>query len=566
MNRLTFTVFGLLIAVLLWLPAGAAPSDLAVWQIDSMQKVFKDDAPAQTAALTIDAARNEVVSAQFVVRAAAPIERLQCRPGKLTAGGSQEIPAPRVRYLGYVPVAGRNVPQPLRPRPCDYPDPLYDELPARVPAKTAQPIWLTITVPSAAAPGLYRGTVEIEATVGGAVQKVVAPLNIQVYAALVSEKRTLKVSNWSWFDTPKVTAFCGVNEVYSEPFWKLIEAVARDMVAHRQNSILTPTTAWVWGQDDPVTAESLIAGRAGAKGELEFDFTRFDRWVNIFRAADSDIYFEGSPLAKTRHKKIEYKSIIWTVEQGKAVRRQVESLSPEFAKYLSVYLPTLQAHLEKQGWLDHYMQHVLDEPNGPRKPTYDHVAKLVKTHAPRIRIIDAVQIPDLVGSIDIWVPTLNRLTHAWDFYKERQSKGEELWFYTMGRALEHGLTEPRLLHWANFATGTTGYLHWGYNWWVMSKEPLEGKWRLAAGDEWIVYPAPGGVRDSIRYEAMLEGLQDYELLKTLSARDPRAAAAICEKLVKITPKSTTKYEFEGSIDALRAARRQLLKTLSDGVR
>ena len=59
----------------------------------------------------------------------------------------------------------------------------------------------------------------------------------------------------------------------------------------------------------------------------------------------------------------------------------------------------------------------------------------------------------LIGSIDIWVPTLNRLTHSWDFYKERQAKGEELWFYTMGRPLEHGLTEPRLMHWASFATG-----------------------------------------------------------------------------------------------------------------
>lgn len=558
----------------------AAPDELGLtaWQVDSMLKIFKDDAPpAKTASpLVIDAARNEVVSGQIVVRCAEPMENLVCRASKLTLGTDREIPAPGVRYVGYVPVGSKTIGFQLRPRPCDYPDPLFDNPASTIPAKTSQPIWLTLKIPADAAPGLYQGSAEIEAKVKGAARNTSVPVAVQVYPAVLTDKRTLKISNWAWFDSPAVAGWCGVKELYSEPFWKLMEEVARDMAAHRQNVIFTPTTAWTWGKDDPNAAQDLITGKVGENGELQFDFTLFDRWVKLFRAAGVDGLIEGHPLTHRskqdrKENELGFKSVIWKIENGKAVRRIIVSVTPEYEKYLSVYLPALQTHLEQQGWLQNYVQHVLDEPNGQRKPTYDKVAKWFKKYAPRIKILDATQITDLVGSIDIWAPLIPAMAKNIEFYKGRQAKGEEVWFYTclvpggpdsLNRFVEYPLTRVRLLHWANYASGTTGYLHWAYNWWVLSKDPLAGKWRLPPGDEWIVYPKKGGVYDSIRFEAMLEGIQDYELLKTLAVRDPAAASAICEKLVKFTPDGPRGYKFDDKIDALRAARRQLLEALS----
>jgi hypothetical protein len=128
----------------------------------------------------------------------------------------------------------------------------------------------------------------------------------------------------------------------------------------------------------------------------------------------------------------------------------------------------------------------------------------------------------------------------------------------LNRFIEFPLTRVRLLHWANFALGATGYLHWGWNYWLKNR-PGAGTYEWQPGDEWIVYPKEGGVLDSIRSEAMLEGIQDYELLALLAARNANSANALCAKLVRFQNKG---YSFDDKTDSLRAARLELLKALS----
>lgn len=565
-------LFILMTPGLLW-GAPTPPSPvLHAWQVDAMQKVFKDAVPpAQPAPpAPIDAARNEVVSAQVVVWCDAPMRGVVCHPTPLVMDNkSPAIPAPRVRYVGYVPVNGQKPANTLRPRPCDYPDPIYDTLTHAVPPRTAQPVWLTLKIPTDAAPGLYTGEVAIEATVNGTSSATTVPIQVTVYAAQLPDKKTLYVTNWAWFDSPEVTRWCGVEENFSEPFWRLMEEVAKDMAFHRQNVILTPTTAWTWKKDDPAAAKDLITATVAANGKLEFDFTLFDRWVTTFRNAGVDGLIEGGPLAKHPPHNDEYRSIVWRLENGKAVKQSVSSVSPECEQYLSVFLPALKAHLEQKQWLGVYVQHILDEPNGKREPTYVTVAAWVRKYAPGIRTIDATQTMDLVGSIDIWVPTLRRFIHSQDFFRERQARGDSVWFYTMSRPVEFPLTRVRLMHWASFQSGVSGYLHWGYNWWVRSSDPNGGRWTLSPGDEWIVYPKPGGIVDSLRFEAMLEGLQDYELLKLLAARDPRRADALCKQLVDLDaadPKRDSgdlACKVDDSIGGLRHTRRELLITLGN---
>lgn len=561
-----------LAAILPYLQARAAADNviLAAWPVDAMEKVFRDAAPPSppVAPAPIDAARNEVVSAQIVVRCTARMDSLSCRAGPLALDGAHAIPPPRVRYVGYVPVNSKSPAYAIRPRPCDYPDPLYEAPTNPVPRQTAQPVWLTLKVPADAPPGIYRGTVEIGAVADGAPRTATVPLSVKVYAARLPDKRSLYVSNWSWFDSPEVARWCGVNEIYSEPFWSLMTEVAKDMAFHRQNVILTPTTAWTWLQNDPVTAKDLVTARADRNGELEFDFSLFDRWVNLFRNAGVDGLVEGGPLSKHAPHSRTYRSVVWVVENGKAVKRTVPSVTPDYERYLAAYLPALQTHLQQRGWLDTYVQHILDEPNAERKPTYVRLAAWVRQYAPRIRIIDATQTTDLVGSIDIWVPTLRHWNHNREFFLAREARGEAVWFYTMTRPVEFPLTRVRLMHWASYQSGVTGYLHWGYNWWVRSSNPNAGRWTLLPGDEWIVYPRPGGVTDSLRFESMLEGLQDYELLKLLAARDAGTADAICRKLVDLDAPDPGRESgdlacrIDDRVESLRAARRELLNALS----
>jgi hypothetical protein len=126
------------------------------------------------------------------------------------------------------------------------------------------------------------------------------------------------------------------------------------------------------------------------------------------------------------------------------------------------------------------------------------------------------------------------------------------------RFLDFSLLKTRILHWINWRYRLTGYLHWGLNYWT--DHPFEDD-RLQpsfpAGDSWIVYPGEDGPIDSIRWEQMREGIQDFELLRLLAQRagDPAQADDICSKLV---PDPVT---YSRAIGDLRAARREVIQGL-----
>ncbi len=77
-----------------------------------------------------------------------------------------------------------------------------------------------------------------------------------------------------------------------------------------------------------------------------------------------------------------------------------------------------------------------------------------------------------------------------------------------------------------------------------------------AGDAWIVYPGKEGPLDSIRFEAMRDGIADYELLCQLKERDPGGAQRLAGKLVLDFDQYAT------GIQDFRAVRRELLRLLS----
>ena len=110
--------------------------------------------------------------------------------------------------------------------------------------------------------------------------------------------------------------------------------------------------------------------------------------------------------------------------------------------------------------------------------------------------------------------------------------------------------------------GATGYLHWGYNWAESPVPEIDTTWFVPAqgptqsGDVCVVYPGPHGPRDSIRWEMQREGLQDYELLRLLAARDPAAAESLAGRLVRGFD------DYDTATASFRAARRDLLLRLS----
>jgi hypothetical protein len=154
-----------------------------------------------------------------------------------------------------------------------------------------------------------------------------------------------------------------------------------------------------------------------------------------------------------------------------------------------------------------------------------------------------------------------------EFYKERQVAGDEVWHYTCcgpggtwaNRFLENPLIHMRIQHWMNYRFGTTGYLHWGLNAWhhctLGQACPDSRNW--PPGDCFIIYPAEEKVYSSIRFEAMRDGIHDYELLKLLDRKDPEKAQQLAVSVVH------SGNNYDTNIRTFRVTRKKLLTWLSD---
>ena len=169
-----------------------------------------------------------------------------------------------------------------------------------------------------------------------------------------------------------------------------------------------------------------------------------------------------------------------------------------------------------------------------------------------------------------WVPQLNFAHEDYAFYRERQSMGDEFWFYTClapqgeyaNRFIELPLLKTRVLHWINYRFGLSGYLHWGLNFWrgdpfvETTGVIVEGGNVLPGGDAWIVYPGDGTFLSSIRLEAMRDGIVDFELLTRLRRSRPEETDELARQVV---------YRFDlydMGVEDFRAKRRRLLEDLS----
>lgn len=531
---------------------------LTLWTEDALVKVFPDSRPAseERPVVQIEAAKNETEAGQLVILPTSQhLSQVSLIPPLLRHEEKDfVIDTVQVRWVGFVRVRVRTPNTPfdhlVRKPPGWFPDPLFDEGAMDIRKDFAQPVWLNVKVPAEAPPGRYHGLAQLEAPV---LQGV--PVELQVYDVTVPDQRTLKVTNWCSFDN--IARYHGV-EAWGEEHWTLLSAYARNMAAHRQNVILTPLF-------------SLIGFQA-ERERLTFDFSRFDRFVQVFQEAGVIGYIEGGHLggrATDEWTCPHFTIQIQRIEKGQVVADRALAGSPEAESFLAQFLPALQGHLQARGWLDLYWQHLADEPIAENVASYNELVAAVRRYAPRLRIIEANHCHDL-QPIDVWVPQLNFWHEDYDFYCGRQRQGEEVWFYTClaptgtypNRFIDYPLLKVRLLHWLNFHYGATGYLHWGYNHWrgfdaFLDVEPVHGPDRcLPSGDHCIVYPGRRGPVDSIRFEALRDGLEDYELLQQLAARDEPRAREISSTLIR------NFNDCETSVSAFRAARRRLLEALS----
>lgn len=278
--------------------------------------------------------------------------------------------------------------------------------------------------------------------------------------------------------------------------------------------------------------------------------------------------------------------------------------TPHYKALFNSYCSQIQEHLRTKGWLDEAFVYWFDEPDPKDYAFVNNGFAKLKAAAPDISRMLTEQVePALLGGPNIWCPISDNYRH--DLAEQRREHGEKFWWYvcTGPKApyctlfIDHPGTEMRVWLWQTWQRKIDGILVWETNYWTSSaaypdsahpqnpyedpmgwtsgySTPAGKKLPWGNGDGRFVYPpvkaADGnpaspvldGPVDSIRWEMLRDGIEDYEyfviLKKLLAAKGDKLDtatknryAALLEVPAEVTKDMTTFTKDPGPIEAHR---------------
>ncbi|OFX42029.1 MAG: hypothetical protein A2X05_02220 [Bacteroidetes bacterium GWE2_41_25] len=537
-------------------------ADLKFEYADPLEKVLAEASYFPAREAVSEVVRGEHATLQFVVRSPYSIRDLKVSVSQAESEGNM-LPAAKTGFVGFVKV-GRTIWDYSRDRIVSasgyYPDPVLEQESIDVDFGNAQPIWVSIPVPADATAGLYKGSITITGVNGKKKFKIAKDYTVKVYPVTVG-KTSLWVTNWFSLSPSQLRWMNNGDlfEEYSDQHWEYIRTLARKMAEYRQNiAIIPPLYLSEFRYDN---------------GKWSIDFSRFDRVVEIFIQEGVIGRIEGGHIGGRESTWIsQFVVSVPSKEVYPEIKfRALPVSDPEAQEFYKEFLPALNNHLKERGWDNIYMQHLADEPIEENIKSYIEIASFVRKLVPDFKFIDACHSKNLGGVLDIWVPQLDFMDRDYEFYNSQNKKGKEAWFYTclspkgeyVNRFIELPLLKTRYMHWVNYKYNIPGYLHWGLNYWnrwdpfgEQTAIQYEGGNVLPGGDSWIIYPKNGKLFSSIRYDAMRDGIVDYELFRMLEKKDSVKAKELVNRVI---------YKFDrydNNIEAFRENRRHLMEMLS----
>ncbi len=222
-------------------------------------------------------------------------------------------------------------------------------------------------------------------------------------------------------------------------------------------------------------------------------------------------------------------------------------------------------HLKAKGCLERAYVYWFDEPDPKDYAFVADGMQLIKRVAPGLtRMLTEQPEPALFGHVDLWCPVVSAVKP--EAIAERRKAGERFWWYLccgphapyIGLFIDHPAVDLRVWAWLSRKWGVEGQLVWTSNYWTSGAafpapdiqnpwaDPMSycsgydftpgkiGYW--GNGDGRFLYPPNrdpkadkakhlGGPVNSIRWEMLRDGIEDYELFALLDGLIARAKAS-----------------------------------------
>ena len=526
-----------------------------VWAAPSTRSCFKNSAPHidDTNTFTLDAAKGESVSMQIMIKNGADLKSTEDAASKTIkvsgaavtqlSGAEFDTESIKVQAQEYISFADGIA----------YPDPISNGASAEIPANCSGAFWVTFTVPEAQDCGEYKFRISLKSN---AEADLFVEITLKVYNVTIP-KPSEALYNIEQFTNPEDSVMFETNGYTFRPFdgewWSFVEKYAKSLRDCRSNVY----------RIYPLELLKGAGSKRISKDKWHLDFSVFDRLVRILNESGAVKCFSVNDFLTSWSG-----SEIFALDENGDIVKLPKS-DPEAEIWLECYLTSLYSHAKELGIADNMIMHIQDEPQNPE--TWLCGKSFVKKYMPGIKCGNPIgkKIAAHLGDeVDLYIPDFRAAELELDFYTEAAKKSDkEVWPYCccipyqswfLQRFIDTPLIRSRLIGWATYSRGFTGFLHYGYSYWQKTEQfyPYSIEMYSAhKGDCMLIYPSPedNSYKISARYINIRDGAQDYELLKIAEEYD-------AEKVKELSKSIAAGYtEFSEDKKTFQNARKELLR-------
>lgn len=394
-----------------------------------------------------------------------------------------------------------------------------------VKARTTQPVWLNVWVPAEAKPGKYKGTLTVS---GKNFEAMKLPFEIEVVNRTLPEPQKWAFHLDLWQNPYAVARYYQV-PLWSKAHFDAMRPLMKMLANAGQRAITASIMHKPWAGQTEDAYDSMIFRMKKLDGTWVYDYTVFDKWVEFMM---NEVGIKDLISC--------YTMIPWALSfdyfDQATNRVQFIKAAPgdeAYAEYWGTFLKDFSRHLREKGWFEKTAISMDERP----MEAMQEAIKVIKAADPEFKITLAGNYHEEIQG-DLYylsIPYGNQFPV--DVKAERERKGQISTVYTCcTEAFPNTFTfsAPAEAAWTALhavAGGYDGYLRWAVNSWPI--DPLRDSrfctW--AAGDTYSIYPGP---RSSIRFERLVEGLQDCEKIYVL--REELEAKGATGKLKKLNAK------------------------------
>ena len=425
--------------------------------------------------------------------------------------------------------------------------------------KTVRPVWVTIDLPQDAEPGIYKSEIIVKAK--GA-KKIKMPFVVEVINQTLPSYSDWKFHLDLW-QHPAAVARINNVPMWSDAHFEALKVQMEPLARAGQKVITATLNIDPWNSQTFDDYEDMIIWIKNADDSWTFDYTIFDRWVELMMSLGIDKQINCYSMLPWQNK-IHYLN----AKRNAMYSEKLNPSTEKFEEYWGRFLTDFRQHLKEKGWLG-ITNIAVDE----RHPdAMAEASRVLEKYAPEIGFAMADKHASYRRFMNVrdCCVAQRQLYLTKEELADRRAKGFVTTFYVCcSTFFPNNFTysqpfESELLCWHAIARDYDGMLRWAYNSWPYDPEHDSRFRTWGSGDTYMIGTCG---RSTLRFEQTRNGIEAYEkvqILRKLGADRPDVLKPLEDKLKNFDTYKLTdpKLKWSSILSELNAVLNQVSRELA----